>query len=87
MKGTDNETGRQRRALNLGWIGMVLVVGAFATANLGMIDRSGLYFGATALGSVLLCVANFARVNYPSLALNAIWTLIAIASLLGAFAP
>ncbi|MCA8968322.1 MAG: hypothetical protein KDC95_01010 [Planctomycetes bacterium] len=85
MKGTDNKTARQRGALNLGWIGMVLVVGAFAAANLEWIDRGALYFAATATGSVLLCVANLARVNYPSFALNAVWTVIAIVSLLGGF--
>ncbi|HMQ23041.1 MAG TPA: hypothetical protein PKE00_11165 [Planctomycetota bacterium] len=69
----------------LGWLGMGLVVAAFAAANLSWIDRGFLYYVATALGSLFLCASNIARSNYPSLALNALWTLIAIVSLAGIF--
>lgn len=65
----------------LGWTGMLLVVGAFACANLAWIERGTTYFALNAVGSLLLCASNVARRNFQSLSLNGIWAAIAVVAI------
>lgn len=73
---------RRERVLSaLGWVGMGMVVAAFATKTFGWSDAGVLYFVLNALGSLLLCASNLARANFQSLSLNGIWAAVALYSL------
>ena len=72
--------------LAIGWIGVVLVLMAYAGATIGWWNtHSTVYLVGNLVGAIaILCEASV-RKDYPPMALNIIWGLIAVLGLFGYF--
>lgn len=67
----------------IGWIGAVLIVGAyFLNINGKLKSSSHLYIFSNLLGGVFFTVNTLVHHAYPSMIVNIIWVFIAIAALL-----
>jgi hypothetical protein len=67
----------------LGWIGSVLIVGAFGLNSLGKIKASSMYYQlANMVGGIFFVVNTYHHKAYPSALVNVIWVFIAGFSLL-----
>lgn len=72
----------------IGFVGTFLVLGAYFLLSAGKIKAASLqYQGINLLGAVLLTVYGFLLAAWASIALNAIWGLIALVALLRVFRP
>ena len=67
----------------IGWIGSVLIVGAyFLNINGKLSSRSPLYIFSNLLGGIFFSINTFVHQAYPSMIVNIIWVFIAVAALL-----
>ncbi len=67
----------------LGWIGSVLVVGAYAYNIYGRLDtKAPAYVWANLVGGSCFIVNTIAHGAYPSAVVNVVWVLIAVNALL-----
>jgi hypothetical protein len=66
----------------LGWIGSVLIVGAYALNISGRLDtKTPAYIWANLVGGSFFIVNTIAHGAYPSAVVNVVWVLIAISAL------
>ena len=67
----------------IGWIGAVLIVGAyFFNINGKLKSSSILYIISNLLGGIFFTINTFVHKAYPSMIVNIIWVIIAIAAIL-----
>jgi hypothetical protein len=73
-----------KRGLHLaGWFGMALVLGAFFFVTFQILPTSSvLYKLLNLIGAILIAFAAKTANDYPSLALNLIWAILAMISFL-----
>ena len=63
----------------LGWIGMGLLLGAYALVSLGIVDGTAVtYQVLTILGAFCMFILSVARKAYPNVALNLVWCVIGV---------
>lgn len=66
----------------IGWIGAVLITGAyFLNINGKIKSASALYIVSNLLGGIFFTINTFVHQAYPSMIVNIIWVFIAIAAL------
>lgn len=66
----------------VGWIGAVLIVGAyFLNINGRLKSSSGVYILSNLFGGIFFTVNTLVHQAYPSMIVNIIWVFIAIAAL------
>jgi hypothetical protein len=66
----------------IGWIGAVLIVGAyFLNINGRLKSSSGVYILSNLFGGIFFTVNTLVHQAYPSMIVNIIWVFIAIAAL------
>jgi hypothetical protein len=69
----------------LGWMGAVILLVAYAIVSYGPIDgRSRLYQSLNVIASLMLATNSAWHGAWPSAALNVIWTVIAVGTLIPA---
>jgi len=67
----------------IGWIGAVLIVGAYGLNITGRLkSSSAIYIISNLLGGIFFTVNTLVHHAYPSMIVNIIWVLIAIGALL-----
>ncbi len=67
----------------IGWIGSVLIVGSyFLNINGKLKSTSPVYIISNLIGGLFFTINTFAHKAYPSVAVNIIWVIIAIAALM-----
>jgi hypothetical protein len=67
----------------LGWIGSVLIVGAyFLNINGKVKSSSAAYICCNLVGGIFFTIHTFVHRAYPSMVVNIIWVIIAIAALM-----
>jgi len=67
----------------IGWIGAVLIVGAyFLNINGKLKSSSGVYILSNLFGGIFFTINTLVHQAYPSMIVNIIWVFIAIAALL-----
>jgi len=67
----------------IGWIGAVLIVGAyFFNINGQLKSSSATYIVSNLLGGIFFTINTFVHGAYPSMIVNIIWVIIAIAAIL-----
>jgi len=67
----------------IGWIGAVLIVGAYFLNITGRLkSSSAIYIISNLLGGVFFTINTLVHQAYPSMIVNIIWVLIAISALL-----
>lgn len=67
----------------IGWIGTVLIVGAYFLNINGKIKSTAVpYIVANLVGGVLFSIYTYAHRTYPNMVVNLVWVVIAIAALL-----
>ena len=67
----------------IGWIGAVLIVGAyFLNINGKLSSRSVIYIISNLVGGIFFTINTLVHHAYPSMLVNIIWVLIAIAALM-----
>lgn len=67
----------------IGWIGTILLVGAyFLNINGKIKSNSFLYIICNLVGGVLFSIYTFIHHTYPNMVVNIIWVFIAIAALM-----
>ena len=72
----------------IGFIGTFLVLGAYFLLSAGKINSASLqYQGINLLGAALLTIYGFMLAAWASIALNAIWGVIALVALLRVLRP
>jgi hypothetical protein len=65
-----------------GWVGALATMGAYGLVSQGRLDaNSGRYQAVNVVGAALLAVSALSADNWPSLAANLAWMLIALLSL------
>lgn len=62
----------------LGWIGMVLILGAYGLLSFHIIPVGPFYHSINLLGSLGILTTSYFKKDHPSMTLNIIWSLIAI---------
>lgn len=66
----------------IGWIGAVLIVGAyFLNINGRLKSSSGVYILSNLFGGIFFTINTLVHQAYPSMIVNIIWVFIAIAAL------
>lgn len=66
----------------IGWIGAVLIVGAYSLNINGRLkSSSGAYIISNLLGGIFFTINTLVHQAYPSMIVNIIWVFIAIAAL------
>ena len=66
----------------IGWIGAVLITGAYFLNINGKIKSSSpLYIGSNLIGGIFFTINTFVHQAYPSMIVNIIWVFIAVAAL------
>ena len=66
----------------LGWIGSVLIVGAyFFNINGKLKSTSPAYIVSNLIGGIFFTINTFVHHAYPSMVVNIIWVIIAIAAI------
>ena len=72
----------------IGFLGTFLVLGAYFLLSTGRIKAASMqYQGLNLIGAALLTLYGFLLAAWASIALNAIWGLIAVVALLRVFRP
>lgn len=73
---------RLRRLDHLGWIGMVLLLGAYAAVSFDLVERTGLaYVGVNVVGAALVAVICAAKRAWPAFALEVAWIVLTVPAL------
>lgn len=68
-----------------GWLGVGLIVGAYAAINFGIVEaNNAFYLGANILGSILVGVDAYRQRNYQPVVLQVVWILISLLTVLRA---
>jgi hypothetical protein len=63
----------------IGWIGSVLIVGAFALNALNKVSSSSaLYRWSNLVGGICFIINTFEHKAYPSVFVNVVWVIIAV---------
>jgi len=66
----------------IGWIGAVLIVGSyFLNINGKLKSSSGVYILSNLFGGIFFTINTLVHAAYPSMIVNIIWVLIAVAAL------
>ncbi len=72
----------------VGWVGAIVVIAAFGGVSYGWVDgRSRLYQALNIVGGLLLAVNTAWHRAWPSVAVNIIWTAIAVGALMARLTP
>ena len=72
----------------IGWIGAVLIVGAyFFNINGKLKSSSAVYIISNLLGGIFFTINTLVHKAYPSMIVNIIWVIIAVAALLKKDSP
>jgi hypothetical protein len=67
----------------IGWIGTVLIVGAYFLNINGKVKSTSVpYIISNLIGGVLFSIYTYAHRTYPNMVVNVIWVFIAIAALM-----
>lgn len=67
----------------IGWIGTILIVGAYFLNINGKIKSTAVpYILANLVGGILFSIYTYAHRTYPNMVVNVIWVFIAVAALL-----
>ena len=67
----------------IGWIGTILIVGAYFLNINGKIKSSSVpYIISNLVGGILFSVYTYVHRTYPNMVVNIIWVIIAIAALM-----
>lgn len=67
----------------IGWIGTILIVGAYFLNINGKIKSTAVpYILANLVGGILFSIYTYAHRTYPNMVVNVIWVFIAIAAIL-----
>ncbi len=67
----------------IGWIGTVLIVGAyFLNINGKVKSTSVTYILTNIIGGVLFSIYTYAHRTYPNMVVNVVWVIIAVAAIL-----
>ncbi|MGB0925330.1 MAG: CBU_0592 family membrane protein [Minisyncoccia bacterium] len=70
----------------IGWLGTIMLMGAYAMNSLGLIISTGpLYAGINILAGIFLGIRVFADRNWSNLILEFFWVLIAVITLVRYF--
>lgn len=66
----------------LGWVGTVLIVGAYFLNSFNYVESASLsYQGANILGAAFLAINVFAQKAWPAFGLQCVWMAIGIAAI------
>lgn len=66
----------------IGWIGTILIVGAYFLNINGKIKSTAVpYILANLVGGILFSIYTFAHRTYPNMVVNVVWVMIAIAAI------
>jgi hypothetical protein len=67
----------------IGWIGTILIVGAYFLNINGKIKSTAVpYILANLVGGILFSIYTYAHRTYPNLVVNIVWVFIAIAAII-----
>ena len=67
----------------IGWVGAVLIVGAYSLNIFGVWKTSSLqYIFCNLIGGLFFVLNTFVHAAYPSMIVNIIWVIIAVSALL-----
>ena len=67
----------------IGWIGTILIVGAYFLNINGKVKSTSVpYIISNLIGGVLFSIYTYAHRTYPNMVVNVIWVFIAIAALM-----
>ncbi len=67
----------------IGWIGTVLIVGAYFLNINGKVKSTSVpYILTNIIGGVLFSIYTYAHRTYPNMVVNVIWVVIAVAAIL-----
>jgi hypothetical protein len=67
----------------IGWIGTVLIVGAYFLNINGKIKSTAIpYILANLVGGILFSIYTFAHRTWPNMVVNVVWVFIAVAALM-----
>ncbi|MFD2521278.1 CBU_0592 family membrane protein [Emticicia soli] len=67
----------------VGWIGAVLITGSYFLNIQGKLDaKDKSYIWANAIGGICFIINTYFHQAYPSMAVNIIWVLIALAAII-----
>ena len=70
----------------LGWVGVVLVLGAYFFATIGQLDaQSWLFQVANLVGAVFLISSSLKHHDWQPVAVNTVWALIAIVGIVALY--
>lgn len=70
---------------SIGWLGAVLLLGAYGLQAFGWWRTPGLYHGVNLVGASGLAISSLARSAYPAGALNLVWALVAVVAIVRGF--
>ena len=67
----------------IGWIGTVLIVGAYFLNINGKVKSTSIpYILTNIIGGVLFSIYTYAHRTYPNMVVNVVWVIIAVAAIL-----
>jgi hypothetical protein len=67
----------------IGWIGTILIVGAYFLNINGKIKSTAVpYIIANLVGGILFSIYTYAHRTYPNMVVNVVWVIIAIAAII-----
>jgi len=67
----------------IGWIGTILIVGAYFLNINGKIKSTAIpYILANLVGGILFSIYTYAHRTYPNLVVNIVWVFIAVAAII-----
>ena len=78
---------KQEKFLNIvGWVGAACVLAAYALGAFGFLSvQSWLYLVLNGFGAICLIYENAAQKDYPVIALNSVWLIVALIGLARVF--
>ena len=63
----------------VGWIGVVLIIGAYLLNSIGKADSTGFWYQASnVVGAVMIGINSYVQHAYPSVSVNVVWALIGL---------
>lgn len=82
--GSERAARRLRVLEHLGWLGMALLLGAYAAVSFDLFERTSLtYVGVNVLGAALVAAICAAKRAWPAFALEIAWIVLTIPALWG----
>ncbi len=68
-----------------GWLGVVLVLGAFILTTFGLISPKDIVYGAlNGLGALGIIASSYQKKDFQPIALNIVWLIVAIIGIIRA---